>query len=69
MNKIPFEQEITNDVLYEDGKNKEQSDYSKEYTKKKWIFGIRVYSHVFRETIHSKESNTKTPVGFNGNKG
>lgn len=66
MNRIPYEQEITNDVLYEDGKDKEQSDYSKEYTKKKWIFGILFHKHTFRETIRSKEdTKTKNGIGFN----
>ena len=66
MSKTLFKQTITNDVTYEGiTKDPTTDDYSKHYTKRKFLFGYKFYEHDFKETIHTKDSNNKQPVvGF-----
>ena len=68
MNTIIFQQKITNDIIYKgDSKNKQEDNYSKTYTKKKYFFGICFYHHHFNEELSNNDNGSSgpSPVGFN----
>lgn len=65
---IPFTYEITNHVIYdsEEDKTKQNPNYYKEYTKKKKLFFITWFWHIFTEHIEIRNKGTKkNGIGFN----
>lgn len=60
-----FSQKTTNDINYKNlNKGKNEDDYDKTYTKKKFIFGICYYSHHFHEKLNTPESPKQSSAGF-----
>lgn len=65
MNRILYEQKITNTIVYKNkGKGKQDDDYNKIYTKAKYIFGLCFHKHHFEEDLSTNGDTTSKPVGF-----
>ena len=60
-----FRQAIKNTLTFK-GTNKDRSndDFTKEYSKKKWFLGIKIFDHHFEENISTEDIKTEG-IGFN----
>ena len=63
--KIFYEQKITNTIVYKNtGKSKQEDDYNKVYTKRRYFFGLCFHKHEFKEDLSTNGDATKNKVGF-----